>query len=391
MGLGLLFPHGAALAVGAHMFPTGPSTVNTGQEFQVVIRVNGAVDVDTIRANGSFSQDLLEYRGAKPTGVFQNISPGTYVDQAKGIFSFGAFTLSSKANGYSPLAILTFRAKKAGTAYVQLTTNSRLISAGEDQLGTVGRYTLVVSEKAAPPAQPQPIPSVILPGELIISLRSPTHPDPEKWYATSTVLATWEILGKAIKKTYISFDESPEGATDQREITATSTTFVSPNDGAWYVHLGVDFKDRTFDRADLRILIDTKPPHPIAPIVDQTLVLSNIPNALRFATIDDTSGIERYEIYINGQFVTSTQQIEYPLTGKPPGKYKVEVKAFDRAGNNVSGETDFEILPEIVPVPKRPSLLWLWLILVSVVIVVLGINYWIALGKKNKKRTRRKK
>ena len=78
-----------ALAEGsASAYPTGPKTVNVGQDFNVVINVSNAKDVDTIRMNGSYTQDFLEYKGAKPTGVFQNVSPGTYVDQPNGIFSF---------------------------------------------------------------------------------------------------------------------------------------------------------------------------------------------------------------------------------------------------------------------------------------------------------------
>jgi hypothetical protein len=382
---------GIVFAGSANVYPTGPKTVDVGQTFNVVINTNGAKEVDTIRINGSFTQDLLEYRGSKPTGVFQNISPGTYFDQKTGIFSFGAFTLSSRANGISPLVVLTFRALKPGNAYVQLTTGSKILSAGEEQIGTVGRLNITISEKVAPPSQPQPIPDVLQPGILAISLTSPTHPDPEKWYASRKVDAEWKIAGKPIKQVYIAFDESPEGATDQKETEATSTTFKAPSDGAWYVHLGVDLKDKTFERADLRVQIDTIPPHTIAPIVDQTLVKASIPNALRFATMDDTSGIDHYDVMIDGLVVTSTQAQAYPLVRQKPGKHLVKVTAFDRAGNNVSGDTEFEILPDQAPTPsKPPSFVWLWLILVSVIVILTALNLRQYLDLKKKRRIRKK-
>ncbi|MBU0667681.1 cohesin domain-containing protein [Patescibacteria group bacterium] len=382
--VGLFLPT-ATFAGSTNAAPTGPKTVNVGQEFNVVFYLYGAKDVDTFRLHGSFTQDMFEYRASKPTGVFQNVSPGTYIDQANGIFSFGAFTLSSHANGNAPAAVMTFRAKKAGTGYIQLTTNSRVLSAGEDQIGTVGRLTIEVTTKAAPPAQPQPLPSEVSPEELAISLRSTTHPDPDAWYATSTVTAVWELAGKAVKKTYVGFDDSPDGPAE-KETDQKTATFISKLDGTWYVHLGVDLKDRTHENAHLRVQIDTVPPHPIVPVTDQTLVPASIPNTLRFAALDDTSGIDHYEVWIDGKFVTSTQLQAYPLTHQTVGKHKVLVKAFDRAGNNVSGTTEYEIVSEIVPIAKRASLLWLWLILVCVVVAVLWINHWIASGKKKKTR-----
>jgi hypothetical protein len=381
-----------ALAEGsASAYPTGPKTVNVGQDFNVVINASNAKDVDTIRMNGSFTQDLLEYRSAKPTGVFQNVSPGTYVDQPNGIFSFGAFTLSSHANGVAPLAVLTFRAKKPGKAYIQLTTTSRLLSAGEDQLGSVGRLNITIGETVVP-SQPQPIPAEEVPDKLVISLRSTTHPDPELWYTASTVAADWVVLGKIVKKTYIGFNESPEGRAETPVYNTTGTTFTAPTDGVWYVHLGVDLKDNTHETADLRVQIDRTDPRPIAPNVDQTLVPASIPNMLRYGTVDDASGIARYEVYIDNKLVTSTLSTEYKLVNQSVGRHQVLVKAFDRAENSVSGKTEFEVVapPKTVSV-KPPSVLWLWLILLAVVVTLLVVNYWIFGKRKTKKRIVRRK
>jgi hypothetical protein len=166
----------------ANVFPTGPKKVTVGQTFNVVFSTSGAKDVDTMRLNGSFTSDLFDYKAAKPAGVFQNVSPGTYIDQAKGIFSFGAFTLSSRANGNSSLAVLTFKAKKVGTGYVQLTTNSKMLSAGEEQIGSVGRLNIEVVEAKNEPEQPRPIPASVPEGEVAIRFASPSHPNPDIWY-----------------------------------------------------------------------------------------------------------------------------------------------------------------------------------------------------------------
>lgn len=377
----------------ADLSPTGPSNVAVGQTFQVVVTVTGAKDVDTVRLNGTFSQDLLEWKGASPAGVFQNVSPGTYAEQAQGTFSFGTFTLGAKANGYTRVATLTFRAKKAGKAYVQLTSTSRVLSAGEDQLGAFGRLNITVGESVTPlqPEQPQLIPSVLKPGAVAIALSSTSHPDPDVWYPSRNVSVGWTIAGKAVKHAFLGFDQSPLGPAETPVTTSTGATFVASNDGAWYAHLNVQFVDNTYERADLRILIDSTLPHPIYPTVDQTNINAQIVNYARFGTIDDVSGIGRYEVTVNGTLVTSTVLHAYPLKNQLPGDYTVNVRAFDLAGNSVEGHAYYRIVPTTgIPAQGQNflDLLKLMLYILFVVMVLIFVLIWDRKRKKEK-RTRK--
>ncbi|MFA5184859.1 MAG: cohesin domain-containing protein [Patescibacteria group bacterium] len=344
----------------ANIWPAGPKQVNVGQTFNVTITVSGAKDVDTIRANGNYSQDLLELKSSRPAGVFQNVSPGTFTDAVKGIFSFGAFTLSSKANGNSSLAVLTFRAKKAGDAFVQLGTSSHILSAGEEQIGSVGRLNIKIAEAAeVQPEQPRPIPPVIPAGKAVISLTSTSHPDPNAWYPNDIVLTGWKIEGKEVNKVFVGFDQDPQGPAEQIPVDGLAK-FTAAHDGVWYVHLGVEFKDKTFQRTDLRVQVDKSKPHALSPVVDQTGVTPQIPNFLRFGTLDDVSGIAKYDIYIDGNLVTSTQLNAWKLENLQPGMHQAIVKAFDQAGNNVEGGASFSLIsaekPAVTPSAAGPSL-----------------------------------
>lgn len=339
----------------ANVFPTGPAKVKVGQTFNVVFSTSGAKDVDTIRLNGSFTSDILEYKASKPTGVFQNISPGTYIDQAKGIFSFGAFSLSSRANGNTSLAVLTFRAKTVGKGYVQLTTNSKMLSAGEEQIGSVGRLNIEVTEAEKPePEQPRPLPETVPSGEVAIKLSSPSHPNPDAWYPSREITVAWEVKGKTVNKAYFGLDEVPEGASELAVISSTSTTLAVPDDGVYYAHLTIAFTDGTVKREHLRIQVDQTAPTAVAVSADQDQVPSQVPNVLRFGALDRTSGIAAYEVVLNGIMVTTTAVSALPISDLKPDTYQVVVNAIDRAGNRAPAQTQFEVV-STVPVPTSPA------------------------------------
>lgn len=312
---------------------SGPSNVKTGQTFQVVMSLRGAADVDTVRLNGSYSADLLEWVAASPSGVFQIVSPGTSVNTANGTFSFGTFSLSATASGAARVAVLTFRAKKPGTATIQLNTTSHVISAGEEQIGVPGRLTVTIGGEAPP-----------LPPGTKITITSSSHPDPNAWYRDPNVSVSWKITGNTVKQVFVGFDQTPDGPADT--VSADSAaTFIASSDGIWYAHLRVVFADGTTRREDFRIRIDRTPPRPISPIVEQTSVGANVPNSVWFGTTDAESGISRYDVYVDGRFVTSTRNQSYPLADESSGTHKIAVMAYDYAGNSSEGTTSFSILP----------------------------------------------
>jgi len=387
-----LFTLGWAATVSAatNLAPTGPTEVNVGQTFQVVVQATGAQDVDTVRINGAYSQDLLAWRGAVPAGVFQNVSPGTFVDQSTGAFSFGAFSLDTYANGATRVATLTFKATKAGVAVIQLADSSRALSAGTDQLGSVKKMVIhIVDKGTAQVEQPQPLPGEVTPGQVAISLFSLNQPNPNLWYAMDSVKAGWSIRGKSVEAMYVGFDQSPEGAADTK-ITTMNTEFQVANDGVWYVHLNVIFTDKTRQRSDLRVLIDRKPPRVVVPVVDQTNVRSDIINAVRFGTLDDVSGVGRYDIYIDGQFAASTTGQFYALKNIPPGEHQVVVRAFDLAGNSVFGATDLHILAQEVPLVGLSAAKGVsWRIVISIICllcVLVGVIWRLFLVRRRKQK-----
>jgi hypothetical protein len=382
----LLLP-GLASAATVDVTVSAPTRVSVGQEFQVVFSLRNAVDIDTFRLIGAFSPDLLEWRNIQPAGTFENTSPGNSVNATAGTFSFGGFSLGDTANGNNSAAIVTFRAKQAGTATVRLLSGTQIYSAGEGFVGSLGSATIAIG------GGPAPIPKPLVPlvpftltkpaSTSTYTIISTSHPDPNAWYANGTVLVTWQTT-KPIKTVFGSFDQSPE-ALSYDQLYGSSVTFHATKDGVWYAHIVILFEDGTYARVDLPIRIDRTPPHPITPVVEQTNVPATIPNHVYFATTDDMSGIDHYEVAIDGVIVTSTKDRSYPLTNQAIGEHTVEVTAYDRAGNHVSGKTGFTIIGATGAVLIQPSMLSTRFQQFAIGLIIALLILWFLFGRRDKK------
>ncbi len=343
LALAVVTPRASFAATGVAMAVTGPMSVSVGQEFNVTVQISGAVDIDTVRAVGTYPSNLLELRGIRSVGAFTNVSPGNSIDANAGTFSYGTFALEKYANGTAKFAVMTFKARTEGIATIRLLPESVAYSAGEGTVSSVGSLKVIIA--AIAPAIPLPIKKlgITTPAATgAITLTSSSHPDPNAWVANNVVQVSWKTT-KPIETVFGAFDQSPE-SNAYHPIIGTSATFTATQDGVWYVHLAIVFQDKTYARVDFPVRIDRTPPRPIASVVDQTIATPADVNSVRFATVDDTSGISAYDLFIDGRFVTSTLLNAFSLTGLPVGEHEILVKAFDRAGNFVTGTTHFLIL-----------------------------------------------
>lgn len=341
----LLAPH-PSLAAGASFALLGPSSVSAGQEFQVTVQLRGASDTDVVRLLGSYSQNLLTWRSIQPSSVFPNVSPGNGVDQQNGTFSFGNFTLDNYPNGTVKTATISLKARQEGTAVLTLLSGSEAYSAGEPSSPSLSTLRIRIGAATLLPVLglPETIkgPNVTEAAKETVTLFSLTHPDTDLWYSNPNIEVGWRTE-KPVASVSASFDQSPD-ATSYHAIPGATAKFTATSDGLWYVHLIIVYQDKTFGRADMLFRYDGTPPRPIAPVVEQTDVSAKIQNRLVFGTVDETSGIDHYDVILDGQRVTSTVLMAYPLKNQTAGPHEAEVIAFDRAGNFTSGKTSYRIL-----------------------------------------------
>ena len=125
---------------------------------------------------------------------------------------------------------------------------------------------------------------------------------------------------------------------------------------------------------------DTIPPEPFEVIVDNEGDPTNPQPLFYFETKDLDSGLDYYQIKINEEVVATTTVLgtkekpyrpPFPL---PPGKYRVEIKAFDKAGNFTLASTEFEILPIEPPLLKIGKIAIDYLTtVITLIVLIVGV------------------
>ena len=118
----------------------------------------------------------------------------------------------------------------------------------------------------------------------------------------------------------------------------------------------------------LKVMVDTIAPAEFTPTADPSGWTNNNRPTISFATTDETSGVDHYEIRVgNGAWITPVVSPYRFSTAVPEGEQTVQVKAVDRAGNETIGEVkvyidtvapsapaDFEVISGI----DRADLRW---------------------------------
>lgn len=340
-----VIPTGIALAAGSATLTLSPNDkqVQVGDRFDLSIQVspNGEA-LDTVRANISFSSDLLKVEHVQLSNSFPRVTPGNYIDNTSGTLSQGGFTLEGPVNADGTLATITFLTKASGEATVAILDTSRAISAGEEKINaaTLGSATVRIEEAIEEPLVPE--------GVALLRVASSTHIDQGNWYSNNNISFSWGTEGgEAITEFRTAFDQSPE--TDPAEVRGTETLerdYSGVEDGVWYFHIKGRQADGQFtNTVHYRTQVDTTVPNPIQPTTDEIQLAEGKSTFMRFATTDDTSGVMRYEISINeGPFTPADSP--YELKDLAFGDYYLKAKAIDAAGNAIHGITTMRVYPK---------------------------------------------
>jgi hypothetical protein len=310
----------------------------------------------------SKTSSILTIWAAEPT--FSN-SDGTI--SFEGVLPNPGYTGAS-----GRLATITFKAKSVGVAAISFAEASVLANDGEGTNILTGSPSRSITIVPGTVPVEEPVSGGSAGGTLGgIPILSPTHPDQNAWYSLSDARFEWQSPKNATA-VKLGYGENSAGLPQVTYQPAINTRTLTLADGITYFSLQARTPDGWGEVSRYKVQIDTVPPEPFAVEVLRGTTEGGIPARIQFATSDALSGLDRYEVFLNG-----TKTLTYTSDGKgvvaemppvPAGTTTVEVIAYDRAGNTSSAKGEFI---SVVP-PAKPNFFglimdflrqWGWLIL----------------------------
>jgi hypothetical protein len=352
----------AAQAATLYFSPSSGS-YTIGQTFPVAVYVSSA-DQAMNAASGvvSFPQDKLEVVSLSKTGsIFTLWVQEPSFSNSAGTVNFEGIVLNPGFTGATGKIItVNFRAKTAGTALLNLSSGSVLANDGKGTniLSNLGNASFSLS-RVAPTAPEAIAPSEAAGTPSAPQISSPTHPDPNKWYAANEAKFAWPVPPDVTAVRFL-FGKIPQAAPTVYYSPAISSMELSNvKDGIWYFSVRLKNDAGWGAISHFRFQIDTEKPSRFEIREVERDDKTNPRVKFVFNSKDEISGVNHYEVQINDGSPQIWQDdgsgiFETPALG--PGKHTLIAKAIDKAGNSLANSAEFTIIalepPIITDYPK---------------------------------------
>jgi len=349
------------------------------EEFPIEIKINSAGQfINSAEGALDFDKTKLQAKSISKSGsVFRFWATEPSFNNEKGtiIFAGGLTTPGFKAES-GTLFTVYFKPKAVGAAPINFSSGAILANDGQGTniITALGNSKITVIPKSISPLNDQNKNNLTGTSskEMIgngnfkkasssssnIIITSTTHPDQNTWYKNNNIELSW-TMPDGLAEASIALDSSPEGEPNGKAKGEKlfKKEFKNVPNGIWYFHLTPISKDIKFEIVHYRILIDNRPPEPFNIAIDQSDP-SDWPT-LKFKTIDEISGLSRYEVMIGsleekGQTIEGTEGF-LKVSGLEIGEHTALVKAIDLAGNEAYSTVNFIIQPIETPVIKDHS------------------------------------
>ena len=330
-----------------------------GKTFSVSIYVSSA-DQAMNAASGviSFPSDKLEVTSLSKTGsIFTLWVQEPSFSNSAGTINFEGIVLNPGFTGSNGKVItITFRTKAAGNAPLTFSSGSALANDGKGTNILTGMGDANFSIGTIQPGAPE----IVTPAEIAGTpeapvISSPTHPDPNKWYAASSAKFNWNVP-KDITAVRLLVSKIPNAIPTITYTSPINSKDVSNlADGIWYFSVRLKNNAGWGAVSHFRFQIDTEPPEPFTiKFIDGNETENPRPTVV-FDTTDSLSGVDYYKIKIGeGDFFSIAPEIvknnPYTLPLQNPGKRNILIQAFDKAGNYSVATEEFTIKPLQAPV-----------------------------------------
>ncbi len=367
-----LFLASAANAATLYLSPNS-SSFTVGQTFSANIFVSSPVQpMNAADGIVSFPTDKLEVISLSKGGSIFNL----WVSEPS--FSNNAGTVQFEGVVFNPgfigaggkVLTVTFRAKNTGSAPVGFLSGSVLANDGQGTniLSSLSgaNYFLNPSSLETPvtPGTEERLEEEPAAGEAKLPvaprISSPTHPDQNKWYSLNDTKFVWPVPGGVIESRILYGRNSNSSPTVSYTPAISSKEINDLGDGVWYFHAQLRNGNGWGGISHFRFQIDTQRPEEFTIEEVERADLTEPKVKFIFTARDVTSGIDHYEIKIDGGASETwkddgTHAYETPVLG--PGSHTLTAKVFDRASNFLEQSQEFTVnalkSPTITEYPRK--------------------------------------
>ena len=319
-------------------------TKYVGSAFSVSVRVSsGSHTTNAYKAVVRFPTSLLSVTSASVGGSIctLQITGSPSYSNSGGTVNFECGHPGSFSGGAGLIGTITFLAKATGTA--NLTFSSAQVKAadgsGTEVLGSTGGATFNL--EPAPVSGPR--------------VSSSTHPNQNAWYALEDVELAWTNPAGSNGFSYVLDGSSRTVPDDVSEGTGRGINYKNLSDGTRYFHIKARGAGGWSTTTHFRIRIDTTPPDPFEVTSDPPAENVTAAPLIIAHAIDRPSGIDHYEIALDGGNFVSVSGMPYQYEQITEGTHTVTVRAVDKAGNYRDSSLVLHVIDIEDPQITRPA------------------------------------
>jgi hypothetical protein len=329
----------------------GASKLAPGETTTISIILNAqGVAVNNAEGVLTYPKDLLSVVSVgKNSSVFTLWVEEPTFSNATGAVTFNGGLPTPGFSGSSGTVLtITMKALQAGQAAVAfqgaaVRANDGL---GTDVLAGTSGKTITIGAREPVPTTPAPSAAAIS----SLRIESPTHPNQDQWYKSRNATLRWSVpMGADAIQVSMSGNASDTVYSAQNIATAEKL-FADLNDGVWYFKVRARTVGSWGAPSTYVLRIDGTAPEKrgVQFAYDETARALGITTDI----IDITSGIDRYEMYINSRLVQTSPAKDfvdgkYTLPISSVGDVAVRLVAIDRAGNSIDASGSFRALGPI--------------------------------------------
>ncbi len=330
-------------------------TYKAGETFSVSVIVNTeSKSINAISANLTFSTSLLRVVSVSKSDSIINywVQEPSFSNTNGTINLEGVIVNPGFTGGSGKVLRVTFEAKSSGIAELKYALSSVLANdgLGTNILTTANKASFTIGATSAisttPGAEATPAP---------IFVSSSTHTDPNEWYAKKDLSLEWKIpsIVNAISYELDQTVSTNPGTNADKKVSLFERKDLA--DGTWFFHLRAKNDSGWGSVSHFRIQIDTSSPEYLNILSEGEKEGKAV---FSISAKDTTSGIESYEIRIDGgepSYLPGADIATFTAPILVTGKHTIFVKAYDFAGNHTANSIDFEstglVPPKLVEYP----------------------------------------